>query len=215
MSAATPLPEIGQRIAFAIHYDGAWRPLGWIRAGKDGSIYVGMLMGRPVSGKAIDQPGEKLTRIEYSELKDLSQLPKSSRLSFHPSGEVHIGDKVVTGLVPIEKLHKPLQLCTMTFAHPSMYKPPDNKSVDDFDLRIVGYRVDHDRPMYGAIIVAPWTDRAELPAKLPNMSEFVGAAIGLRGFTRTPDLLIAVVLGHGPTGPWPETPGVAVLYRAD
>ena len=46
-SASPQLPKIDQRIRFVIEYEGAWRPLGWIRAGKDGSIYVGSLIGRP------------------------------------------------------------------------------------------------------------------------------------------------------------------------
>jgi hypothetical protein len=211
----SPLPEIGQRIRFAIEYEGAWRPLGWIRAGEDGSIYLGTLMGNPTSAKEVNKAAEKLTTIKYRELRDLTSLPKSSRLSFHPSGEVHIANKVVTGLVPLEKLQKPLQLCTIRFAHPRAYRPPAKKGTNDFDLEIVGYQVDEERPLYGAIIVAPWTAEPHLPAKLPNMTQFVGAAIGLRGFTKTPDLLIAIVLGHGPKGPWPATPGIAVLYRAE
>jgi hypothetical protein len=76
-------------------------------------------MGNPTSAKEVNKAAEKLTTIKYRELRDLTSLPKSSRLSFHPSGEVHIANKVVTGLVPLEKLQKPLQLCTIRFAHPS------------------------------------------------------------------------------------------------
>jgi hypothetical protein len=209
-----PLPEIGQRTRFAIEYNGAWRPLGWVRAGKDGSIYVGSLTGKPTSAQELEKAAEKLVKINYRELRDLSKLPTSSRLSFHPSGEVHIGDKIVRGLVPLEKLHKPLQLCIMTFSHPRTYQPLSGKKTNEFDLRIADYRVDEERPTYGAIIVAPWTPQVQLPAKLPNMTTFVGAAIGLRGFTKTADLLIGIVLGHGPKGPWPTRPGVGVLYRA-
>lgn len=90
----------------------------------------------------------------------------------------------------------------MTFAHPHIYNPLTKKDAD-FDLRIAGYRVDDERPMHGAIIVAPWAAKVQLPAKLSNMTKFVGSAIGLKGFTKTPDLLIAIVLGHGPKGPWP------------
>jgi hypothetical protein len=210
-----PLPEIGKRIRFSIEYDSIWRPLGWVRAGKDGSIYVGSLTRKPTSTQEVEKPAERLVTINYRELRDLSKLPTSSRLSFHPSGEVHIGEKIVRGLVPLGKLHKPLQLCIMTFAHPRMYRPLSAKNTNDFDLRIADYRVDEERPTYGAIIVAPWTPQVQLPAKLPNMTTFVGAAIGLRGFTKTSDLLIGIVLGHGPKGPWPVAPGIGVRYRTE
>jgi hypothetical protein len=84
-----PQPEIGQRISFGIEYGGVWRPLGWIRAGKDGSVYVGNLIGKPTSAKSGRKPMEKLTTINYSEIKEI-EVPKSSPCSFHPSGELHI-----------------------------------------------------------------------------------------------------------------------------
>ena len=90
------LPEIGQRIRFAVKHEGLWRPLVWVRAGKDGSIYVALLMGKPTVAKAEEKKAEKVTKVKYTEFEDLNEVPKSSRLSFHPSGEVHIGDKAVT-----------------------------------------------------------------------------------------------------------------------
>ena len=157
------LPEIGQRIRIAVKHDGLWRPLLWIRAGKDGSIYVGLLMGKPTVARAGEKKAEKVTEVKYSEFEDLDEFPKSSRLSFHPSGEVHIGDNVVTGLVPLAELKRPLQLCTILFAHPGRYRPPDRKGPEDYDLGIEGYQLDEERPMYGAIVVAPWSARAQLP----------------------------------------------------
>jgi hypothetical protein len=206
------MPAIGQRIRFAIHHADGWRPLGWVRTGKDGSVYVGALLGKPNVARAVDKPAEKQTRVEYRELEQRAQVPKSSRLSFHPSGEVHIGDKVVKGLVPLAKLERPLQLCTMMFAHPSRYLPPITGSDNDFDLGIVGYQVDDERPMYGAIVVTPWTATAQVPTRLDNMTFYIGAAVGLRGFTETPDLLIAIIVDHGPKGPRPDLPGIVVLY---
>jgi hypothetical protein len=209
------LPQIGQRIRFAIDYEGMWRPLGWIRTGKDGSIYVGTIMGKPLTAEELQKPAHGETTIHYDELRALETPPKSSRLSFHPSGEVHIGDKIVTGLVPLEKLHQPLQLCTFMFAHPRKYRPPANKNDEDFDVGIIGYQVDETCPMYGAIVVAPWIGQPQLPQKLPRMTHFVGTAIGLRGFTKTPDLLIAILIGHGPAGVWPDEAGVVVLSKAN
>lgn len=207
------LPEIGERIRFAIEYGGGWRPLGWLRAGKDGSIYVGLLMGKPTVARAADKAAGRITELKYDELKDLDRVPESSRLSFHPSGEVHVGDKVVRGLVPLRELKKPLQLCMMLFTHPSKYVPPRRKDADDFDLGISGYQVDEERPMYGAIVVTPWRNGINLPSKLPNMTQFVGTVVGLRGFTNSPDLLIEIILGHGPKGQWPVLPVATVISR--
>jgi hypothetical protein len=207
------LPEIGQRVRFAIKYGGAWRPLGWVRAGKDGSIYVGILTGKPTTAKVADKPADKITDVRYSDLTESDEVPKSSRLSFHPSGEVHIGGKVVTGLVPLAELRRPLLLCLMLFAHPGRYKSPGRKGPGDYDLGIEGYLVDDERPMYGAIVVAPWNTRPQLPEKLPRMTQSVVVAVGLRGFAKTPDLIIEIILGHGPKGPWPGLPAVNALHR--
>jgi len=212
--AQVPLPRIDQRIRFAIEYRSVWRPLGWVRAGIDGSIYMGTLIDKPASAKEVDKPAERLTTIEDREFQEAIPIPKSSRLSFHPSGEVHIGNKVVPGLVPLHDLHGSQQLCIMRFRHPGTYEPPAKKNANDFDLDIIGYQVDEERPTYGAIIVAPRTAETHLPARLPNMTQFAGIVVGMGGFTKTPDLLIAIVLGHGPKGPWPETPSVGVLSRA-
>jgi len=37
------LPNVGDRVRVAIQYNEVWRPLAWLRVGKDGSIYLGLL----------------------------------------------------------------------------------------------------------------------------------------------------------------------------
>jgi hypothetical protein len=78
-----PLPKIGDRIRLAIQHQGVWRPLLWIRAGKDGSLYVGMLLDSPTSalhGGATPVGGE--VDVRYSEAQPLTPIPSSSRVSF-------------------------------------------------------------------------------------------------------------------------------------
>ena len=211
--AIRALPEIGQRVKLAIRYGGAWRPLIWVRAGKDGSVYVGLLTGKPTVAKAAEKAAGKVTRIDYSDLKKLSEVPKSSRLSFKASGELHIGNTVVTGLVPLKDLKRPLHLCNVFFAHPGRYKPLSRKHKDDYDIRIEEYKVDDERPTYATVFVAPLDTKTNLLVRLSSMTHFVFRTIPFRGFTKTPDLLVGIVLGHGPKRAWPDLPTAAVPSR--
>ena len=94
------VPNIGDRIRFAISYNGLWRPLGWLRAGRDGSIYLGLLLGSPSVARYVVKKAKKATTIKYDEGKVVSgaAAPKSSRVSFKASGEIHLGDEVLHGI---------------------------------------------------------------------------------------------------------------------
>jgi hypothetical protein len=205
-------PHIGDRVRFAIWYADAWRPFGWVRVGKDGSIYLGLLLGHPSVAKTVSLPTAKQVSIKYQDLEGIP-VPKSSRVSFKVSGEIHFGDAVLHGK-PLTSLAKARQLCVMNFAHPSRYRAPEKKNPNDFDIAITGYAPVDNKPMYGALIVAPLNNSLSLPAKLPNMEAAVTFAIGYRHLTRAPDIVVQVILGHGPKGPWPELPGVAVVAAA-
>jgi hypothetical protein len=45
------------------------------------------------------------------------------------------------------------------------------------------------------------------------MEAAVTFAIGSRHLTHAPALVVQIILGHGPTGPWPELPGMGALGR--
>jgi len=210
---SSTLPKIGDRVRFAIHYKGAWRPLGWVRVGKDGSIYLGLLTGNPSVVRSFEKPASRVTKIKYDGAQELSKVPKSSRISFKASGEIHLGERVARN-EPLESMQKPRQLCLMLFVHPSRYLPPKSKNPNDYDMGILGYEVDNLHPMYGALIVSPLGHSSVVhQPKLPNMTTFSGIALGFRGLSRTPDLLVQIVIGHGPKGPWPELPGVLVVQK--
>src|SRR5688572_27728081 len=165
-------PGIGERIRFAIEYGGQWRPLVWMRVGKDGSIYVGLLSGRPTSFKVYAKPAARLIQISRSELAP-TPVPKSSRVSFHPSGEVHVGDRTGWTERRWTELAPPLQLqlCLMVFMHPARYPPRQGRGKNDFDVHVSGYKVDEGRPMYGAAFVGVWKPGLRPPVRLPSMTE--------------------------------------------
>jgi hypothetical protein len=102
----------------------------------------------------------------------------------------------------------------MNFAHPSRYRAPEKKNPNDFDIGITGYAPVDNKPMYGTLFVAPLKNSLSLSAKLPNMEAAVTIAIGYRHLTRAQDIVVQIILGHGPTGPWPELPGVVVFAGA-
>ena len=81
----------------------------------------------------------------------------------------------LTGLV------RPRQLCPLVFAHPSRYRPAEKKP-NDVDVRIYGLDIDDSYPLYGALVVAPLTDPPTIVPKLPRMTHWAGAAVGVRGF---------------------------------
>jgi hypothetical protein len=61
-------PKIGDRVRFALWYGDAWRPWGWVRVGKDGSIYLGLLLGHPSMAKAVFFPAAKQVTVKYQDL---------------------------------------------------------------------------------------------------------------------------------------------------
>jgi hypothetical protein len=69
-------PKIGDRVRFAIWYTDAWRPLGWVRVGKDGSIYLGLLLGHPSIAKAVHLPGAKQIEVKYQDLEEVAGSEK-------------------------------------------------------------------------------------------------------------------------------------------
>jgi len=70
-------PKIDKRVRFAIWYAEAWRPLGWVRVGKDGSIYLGLLLGHPSMAKAVSLPAAKQVKVKYQDLEEVPVLKSS------------------------------------------------------------------------------------------------------------------------------------------
>jgi hypothetical protein len=188
----------------------------WLRVGKDGSVYAGVLVGTPSTGLVVSKPVDQGTAtISYSKGEKLAgkTLPSSSRVSFKTSGEVHLGNKVLRGR-PLEGLGRPLQLCLVTFVHPSRYRPPARKKDNEYDIGVVGYPLDEARPMYGAIFASPWPhDGSMSRISVGNMKFQTDIMLAFRNLGRTPDLALQVAIGHGPEGPWPNLPGIAALAR--
>jgi hypothetical protein len=216
----TETPEIGNRIRIAIHYGGEWRPIFWMRVARDGDIYVGLLLGRPGTGRFVSKHVEagKVT-IRYAEAEEPTgdDLPSSSRISFHPDGRINFGNHV-TYRPALTNLQRPRQLCLMRFVHPARYRPPVRRDPNDYDVGVVGYPVDEQKPMYGALFVEPWPQAEKVPARrLDSMTTADALFLGFRGLKRTPDLALQFVIGHGLSGPWPELPeiGVRSQYEAD
>ena len=74
--------KVGDRVRFAIHCAEAWRLLGWVRVGRDGSIYLGLLTGRPCVAKYVGKPagrGKKILRCGVGPLI-ASLRPRTARM---------------------------------------------------------------------------------------------------------------------------------------
>jgi hypothetical protein len=207
-------PKIGDRIRIAIFHADAWRPIFWMRVARDGDIYLGLLLGRPAVGRSWSKRTEtREVTIKYADTEEQTgeELPSSSRISFHPDGRINIGNRVGYG-APLAELQRPRQLCLMRFVHPARYRPPERRAPNDYDFGMVGYPVDQQKPMYGAVFVEPWLQTGAVPTrKLGNMTVATAVTFGFRGLKRTPDLAVQFVVGHGLRGPWPELPDIVVL----
>jgi hypothetical protein len=205
--------KIGNRIRIAIYHVGLWRPIFWMRVARDGDIYLGLLLGRPAVSRFLSKRTEtREVTIKYADAEEQTgdELPSSSRISFHPDGRINIGKRVAYG-APLAELQRPRQLCLMRFAHPARYRPPERRAPNDYDFGIVGYPVDEQKPMYGAVFVEPWPQTGAVPTrKLNNMTVATAVSFGFRGLKRTPDLAVQFVVGHGLSGPWPELPDLVV-----
>ena len=101
----------------------------------------------------------------------------------------------------------------MHVAHPSRYRAPEKRSPNDFDIAITGYAPVDNKPMDGTLIVAPLKNSLSLPAKLLNREAAVTFAMGYRHLTPAPALVVQIILGYGPTGPWSELPSGGALGR--
>jgi hypothetical protein len=53
----------------------AWRLLGWVCVGKDGSIYLELLLGHPSMAKALSLPAAKQVTVKYQVLEEIP-VPK-------------------------------------------------------------------------------------------------------------------------------------------
>jgi hypothetical protein len=104
--------------------------------GRMEAFYLGLLLGHPSVAKTVSLPTAKQVSIKYQDLEGIP-VPKSSRVSFKVSGEIHFGDAVLHGK-PLTSLAKARQLCVMNFAHPSRYRAPEKKNPNDFDIAITG-----------------------------------------------------------------------------
>lgn len=210
------LPSVGDRIRLSLSYDGAPRPLVWIRVGTDGSVYAGLLLGSPstaISGSSDVVAGKARFDLKEGATLQEGQVPKSSRVSFKASGEIHMSNKIFRG-APLETLVRPRQLALMLFIHPARYRPPAKANANDYDVCAENYPFDQEHPVYGALFVAPWSK--DLPiSRVPvqSMRFQLDWFFGFSGLTRTPDLMIQVALGHGVRGSWPQLPVVA--FRED
>jgi hypothetical protein len=204
------LPKVGDRIRVAMFHGGAWRPLVWLRVGADGSVYIGLLLGRPSYARSMSKPGAPTIEMKYADAIQHPAPSKGSRVSFKAvSGEIHLGDRVLQGR-PLKGLDTRRQLCLLQFVHPGRYQPPAQKSSKEYDIGIADYPLDESRPMFGAVIVEPWTAAVPAPVSLPSMSKYCRVWVDFRGLKEAPDLRLHVLIGHGPQGPWPKLPAVLV-----
>jgi len=203
-------PKTGVRVRVAIEYGNMWRPMLWVRVGRDGSIYTGTLLGSPTSASSGTSKAGQLTR--YADGTELTgaRLPKSSRVSFKVDGEIHLGKKDLPGK-PLTTISQPRQLCLYLFTHPSKYREGSTSDPHEMEIRVRAYEVDETRPIYGSLVVQPWNLAAPVESiKLPNMTYGASVSLGFTGFRKVPDLLLKVVIGHGVEGQWPERSVVVV-----
>ena len=209
------IPHVGDRIRIAIFYRDHWRPLIWLRVGRDGSIYLGLLLGQPTSGAKGAATGKNVVHVNYNDGSSVmpDDLRKGSRVSFKASGDIHLGSDVLAGK-SLEQLSSPRQLCLALFVHPSRYRPPIKRSSRDYDVTVVDYPVDERRPLYASVQVEPWDGGPIAPPQgLRRMIVWQSFAFGFAGLTRTPNYALGVTIGHGVEGPWPQCPHLAIASR--
>jgi hypothetical protein len=136
-------------------------------------------------------------------------LPKSSRISFKASGEIHIAEDIVAG-PPLSALNERRQLCLVRFPHPAGSPPPTKASPNDYDIGMADYPLEDEFPVYGSLYVSPWTGVPPEAIAPPRMTVWSNIWFAVEHLARTPDLVIQLAIGHGIPGAWPELAGVVV-----
>ena len=129
------LPKVGDRVRFAIWHANAWRPLGWLRVGKDGSISLAFfpVLRSWLRRRFFHPPSRSSSGIKSSKrlppTKARRCLCRSKYLERSTSATQYGMERRL--VIWIEGR----QLCTMIFAHPSRYRPPKKTNRYDFDVK--------------------------------------------------------------------------------
>lgn len=193
-------PSPGDRIRVVVQYGGTWRPVFWLKVGKDGSVYCGPRFTSIATlrkGSKFVQEGR--VSIKYEEGQEVTDpaLRKSAKTSFHATGIVNAaGDRLYRD--PLRTIKEQQELCWVLFQHPSQYSPASK--IEDRDI-CLNYDLDERRPLQGSLFVAP-SDKWRI-VRIQSATNQINLLLAFSKLTGCPDLLVQFILHHGVTGPWP------------
>lgn len=192
-------PAINDRIRIAVQYQDAWRPIFWLQVAKDGSVYLGpRYTDVSVLREGTKQVSGSSVSVKYEEGQDVNvELRKVPKISFHASGVINVvGDRLQRG--SLRTIVEQQELCRALFQHPSRYAAISQ--IKDRDI-CLNYPLDETRPLQSILFVAP-SNNAKL-VRLLSATNQINLMLPFFGLAGVPDLLLQLVLGHGPVGAWP------------
>ena len=205
-------PDPGDRIRLLINYEGFWRGLLWVKVGKDGSIYLAPRITNVISVKQGDKEpvdGEVIVKYDEGESVLDDETLQNPKVSFHASGLIRAGGKRLKG-PPLRALTAQRMLCQVLFEHPANREPIAKIGKRDICL---SYPVDEERPLACGVLIAPSSNFS--PASFDSAAHCSIAGLKYSGLDDVPDMMLQLVLWHGPTGPWPPETYVTFGHSGD
>lgn len=126
-------PIINRNIRVVLAKRGYYRPLFWLKVGKDGSIYTSSTHKHPTfSFLAEELKGAKALNIDPTSQKMTTdrEIMKRAKLSFHPSGSIHNALNMGDRGRPFWQHEELLPLCYMEFENPKNIKNAEPRKSD-------------------------------------------------------------------------------------
>jgi hypothetical protein len=196
-------PDPGDRIRILVEYGQAWRPIFWFQLARDGSVYLGPRYTEITElrqGNAVPLEDSQF-RVSYADGAAITdpEVRKKAKLSLHASGVINTpaGRFARSSL---RSLSDQQLLCLALFQHPSAFAIIDMAAVKNRDV-CLRYPIDEARPLWCHLYVSP---KEKTRVVTPTSTVFqLNPLFEYSGLEGVPDLVLQLVLGHGPEGPWP------------
>lgn len=221
-------PRSGDRYRVVVRYGDEWRPIFWMKVGKDGSLYLGPrytnITSLQMGAKSVEQGSISIKYSDGQAVLDPAIIERA-KLSFHASGIINAaGHRSFRD--SFRNLKERQLVCGVVFQHPTMYSTITHIRNKDICLQ---YAFSDGCPLYGFLYVAPirkqeifkqfnTTSDDDLASDLlsqvkqviqkeiirqPNATNQVNLMLPYTDLIGVPDLLFQFILAHGATGPWP------------
>lgn len=190
------------RVRIVLDWQGQLRPIFWFSLARDGGVYAGPRAesepGEVRHGRGIPGP-DGTCEVKYTDGERVTD-PGKPKLSFHPSGVVHLPASRLFRK-PLASIVEPSLLCHVAFQHPRSFAAIEADRFADHDV-LIALEADESRPLLAWLHFLPGSTGFIEPACLNWQIDLV---FRCSGFQPLADFRLAFAIGPGPVGAWPPS----------